>query len=332
MKNQTFLVNRARRALLLGACGILVLGLGAGSALAQEKFPSKTIELVTHAGAGGGTDITTRMMMLRARRVLKTDMVVVNKRGGGGAAAHNYINSRPRDGYTLMTITPTHLATIARGKSPLKLEDLVGIARATDDPQLLMVNAKKSPYKTAKAFVKAQKTKTLKYATTFVGGIDHITAFVWAQRAGIKQPVIVPFKGGGEIVINLIAGNIDVGVLNLSEAESQIKAGEIRPIVVLANKRMKPLPDVPTARELGIDAVFSTVRGFVVLKGAPEDRLKKLEKGLLKAMNHKYYQSFLETVGLTKDSIQGAEVWNAQIRQIYKDTAAALDALGMLKK
>lgn len=332
MKNQTFLVNRARRALVLGACGILALALGVGPASAQEKFPSETIEMVTHAGAGGGTDITTRMMMLRARRELKTDFAVVNKRGGGGAAAHNYINSRPRDGYTLMTITPTHLATIARGKSPLKLDDLVGIARGTDDPQLLMVNAKKSPYKTAKEFVEAQKTEALKYATTFVGGIDHITAFVWGQRAGIKEPVIVPFKGGGEIVTNLIAGNVDVGVLNLSEAESQIKAGEIRPIVVLAEKRMGPLPDVPTARELGIDAVFSTVRGFVVLKGVPEDRLKTLEKGVLKAMNHKYYQSFLTTAGLTKDSIVGADGWNKQIRQLYKDTAAALAALDMLKK
>ena len=79
------------------------------------------------------------MALLRTRRVLKTDMVVVSKRGGGGAKAMNYINSRPRDGYTIMTITPTHLLTIARGKSPLKLDDLVGLARATDDPQLLMV-------------------------------------------------------------------------------------------------------------------------------------------------------------------------------------------------
>ena len=57
------------------------------SAFAGEKFPDKTIEVITHAGAGGGTDVNSRMMMLRGRRALKTDMVVVNKRGGGGAAA-----------------------------------------------------------------------------------------------------------------------------------------------------------------------------------------------------------------------------------------------------
>ena len=71
-----------------------------GSALANKKA---AIEVVTHAGAGGGTDVNSRMMMLRSRRVLKQDMVVVNKRGGGGAAAMNYFMTRPADGNTILT-------------------------------------------------------------------------------------------------------------------------------------------------------------------------------------------------------------------------------------
>jgi tripartite-type tricarboxylate transporter receptor subunit TctC len=311
------------------AAAVVVFGLGIAPSAAQDKFPSETIEVVTHAGAGGGTDITTRMMMLRGRREFGVDMAVVNKRGGGGATAMNYINGRPRDGHAIMTITPTHLATIARGKSPLKIDDLVGIARATDDPQILMVN-KDSPYTSAEQFVDAQKAEALKYGTTQVGGIDHITAFMFARRAGIKEPTIVPFKGGGDLVTNLVGGNIDVGVLNLSEAESQIAAGEVRPLIVLAKKRMAPLPDVPTAPELGIDAVFSTLRGFVTLKGPAEDRLQVLENGLLKAMKHKVYQSYLTSVGLTGDSVQGAAAWNEQIDQLYSDTQEALKALGML--
>ena len=65
------------------------------TAIAADKFPSKTIEVITHAGAGGGTDVNSRMMMLRGRRVLKADMVVVNKRGGNGAAAMNYFKTPP---------------------------------------------------------------------------------------------------------------------------------------------------------------------------------------------------------------------------------------------
>ncbi len=319
-----------RPAALYGMAAILGLGLAAGTALAQDKYPSKTIEVVTHAGAGGGTDLTTRMTMLRARRELKADMVVVSKRGGGGATAMNYINSRDRDGYTIMTITPTHLLTIARGKSPLKVEDLVGLARATDDPQILMVKGD-SKYKSIDDLLAAAKDNSLKFGGTQVGAIDQITAFTFAKRAGIQNPNYIPFDGGGAIITALIGGDIEIGVLNLSEAESQIRAGEIRPLLVLAKKRMKPLPDVPTSVEMGIDAVFSTVRGFVTLKGVPEDRLKLLEEKLVKAMKHKVYMAYLETAGLDADSIVGAEDWNVQIQQLYADGVVALKDLGMLK-
>jgi putative tricarboxylic transport membrane protein len=318
-----------RRGLFLAISATLLTFLATG-ATGAEKFPSKTIDVVTHAGAGGGTDITTRMMMLRARRVFKQDMVVVSKKGGGGAVAMNYINSQPRDGYTIMTITPTHLLTIARGKSPLKIGDLVGIARATDDPQLLMVRAD-SPFKTIQDLIAEGKKRSLKVGGTQVGGIDQITTFTFAKRAGIKRPNYIPYKGGGAIVTGLIGGDIEVGVLNLAEAESQISAGEIRPLVVMADKRMQPLPNVPTTTELGIDATFSTVRGFVALKGVPEDRLKILEKGILEAMHHKVYQAYLQSVGLTPDSVVGSKEWNAQIQQLYKDGIEALKDLGMLK-
>ncbi len=317
------------RTLLFALAGALAVALLVSPGMAQEKFPSQAIEVVTHAGPGGGTDITTRMMMLRGRRQLKVDMVVVNRRGGAGAVAMNYIAGRPRDGYTIMTITPTHLLTIARGKSPLKIDDLVGIARATDDPQIIMVRAD-SPYKTIDDFLKASKKKSHKWGITQIGGIDHITSFTFAKKTGIKLDV-VPFKGGGDIVINLMGGNVDVGLLNLSEAEAQVSAGEIRPLMVLAKKRMKPLPDVPTSVERGIDAVFSTVRGFVALKGVPEDRLQVLEKNVLKAMEHKVYQGYLQGAGLTPESVVGRKEWEAQFQQLYKDGIESLRELGMLK-
>ncbi len=324
------LCRTVRPAALFGAAAMVGVALASGAAIGQEEYPSETIEVVTHAGAGGGTDVTTRMMLLRARRELKTDMVVVSKRGGGGATAMNYINGRDRDGYTIMTITPTHLLTIARGKSPLKVEDLVGLARATDDPQILMVRAD-SQYKSAEELIAAAKENSLKFGGTQVGAIDQITAFTFAKRAGLKNPNYIPFDGGGAIITALIGGDIEIGVLNLSEAESQISAGEIRPLLVLAKKRMKPLPDVPTSVEMGIDAVFSTVRGFVTLKGVPEDRLKVLEEKIVKAMKHKVYMGYLETAGLDADSIVGAEEWNAQIQQLYADGVVALKDLGMLK-
>ena len=90
------------------------------SAAFAEEYPSKTIEVVTHAGNGGGTDVTTRMMMLRARRALKQDMVIVNKKGGGGAAALEYYKTVAADGYTILTFTVGHAAVMAKGQGGMK--------------------------------------------------------------------------------------------------------------------------------------------------------------------------------------------------------------------
>ncbi|WP_299968676.1 tripartite tricarboxylate transporter substrate binding protein [uncultured Roseobacter sp.] len=300
-----------------------------GGDLAAEEFPSKTIEVITHAGNGGGTDVTTRMMMIRARRELGGDMVVVNKRGGGGASAMDYYLEQEADGHSILTFTIGHSATVALGKTDMKLEDVRPIARGTDDPQILMTRC--GVYDSAEAFVTAQKDEPLTYGTTHLGGIDDVSAFMFARRGELATPKIVPFEGGGELATQLVAGAVDVAVLNLAEAGSQIDAGDICPIVVLAPERMSGLPDVSTAQELGIDANFSTVRGFVVHADTPDDVAKKLEEGLLKAMDHTVYQGFLTSVGLDESSVADAETWGSQLTSMQTDMDAALRELGFIE-
>ncbi|MCK6449332.1 MAG: tripartite tricarboxylate transporter substrate binding protein [Alphaproteobacteria bacterium] len=317
-----------RRAFAAGAAATTAL---AWSPLrAQEKFPSKTIEVVTHAGVGGGTDITARMMMVHAPGVFKTELAVVNKVGGSGGAALAYANSRPRDGYTIMLITQTHLLTMIQGKAPVKYAEIVALARATDDPQVLMAG-KNSPYKTAKDFLEAGKKKSMKYGATQLGGVDHLAVLGFAKKAGQEKPTVVPFRGGGDIVINVVGGNVDVGILNYAEADSQIKSGDVRPLLVLAPKRLGPLPDVPCSKDLGLDASYSTVRGFVTLKGVPEENLKALEEGLVKAMKGKMYASYIESSGQSPDSVVGRKEWQAQLDAFYNEGAEALKSIGLLK-
>lgn len=312
----------------LAAAGAVV----GGAAFAAEEFPSKTIEVVTHAGAGGGTDVNSRMMMLRTRRELGADMVVVNKRGGpSGALAMQYFQTRPADGYTVMTWTNGHALTMALGKSDLKLEDMRPLARGTNDPQVLMVNCKTSPYKTSDEFLEGVRENKLKFGTTNIGGLDHITAYMFAKRADAKQPDIVPFKGGGELATQLVAGSIDVGVLNLSEASAQIEAGDICPVVVLDEERMAPIPDVKTAKEMGVDAVFATVRGFVTHADVPDDRAKKLEESMLAGMNHSVYQAYLQSSGLEKSSVLGAEAWGKQMKRLMEDLVPAAKEMGLVE-
>lgn len=315
----------AWKKLLMGAAA---LTMGATAAVADD-FPSKTVEVITHAGAGGGTDVTTRMMMLRTRRELKQDMVVVNKRGGNGAASMEYFMSRPHDGYNVLAFTIGHAITIAKGKTSMTVDDIRPLARGTDDPQIFMVNCKTSPYKTSEDLVEGMKSTKLKFGTTNAGGIDHITAYVFADKGGLTQPDIVPFAGGGEVATQLVAGSVDVGVLNLSEASAQIEAGDICPLIVLGTDRMKPIPDAKTAQELGIDAVFSTVRGFVTYKEVSDEHAKVLEDAMLKGMHHSVYQGFLKSVGLDETSVAGADAWGKQIRKMIDDMKPAIKAMGL---
>ncbi len=312
------------------------LAISAGAALAvvshtavAEDYPSKTIEVVTHAGAGGGTDVTTRMMMLRARRELKQDMVVVNKRGGGSTAAMDYYMDLPADGYTILTFTIGHAAELAKGKTKMTLDDIRPIARGTDDPQILMVRC--GAYESAADFVAKQKEAPITYGTTHVGNIDDVSAFMFTVKGGMKTPKILPFDGGGELATQLVAGAVDAAVLNLAEAGSQIEAGDICPIVVLADERMSALPDVSTAKEMDIPVSFSTVRGFVVHKDTPEDVAAKIEEALMKSMGHTVYQGFLTSVGLDSTSVAGADVWGAQIETMVTDMQSALKELGFIE-
>ena len=311
------------------ALGIASIGaLTVLNSAAADEYPSKTIEVVTHAGAGGGTDVTTRMMMLRARRVLEQDMVIVNKRGGGGAAAMEYYKTLPADGYTILTFTVGHAAEMAKGKGGMTIDDLRPIARGTDDPQILMTKC--GTYEDANDFVAKQKEAPITYGVTHLGNIDDVSAFMFAKKGDLKTPKMLPFDGGGELATQLIAGAVDAGVLNLAEAASQIEAGEICPTVVLADARMSKIPDVPTAKELGIPVSFSTVRGFAVHADTPPEVAEKIEAALIESMNHTVYQGFLTSVGLDSSSVAGSDVWGPQIQTTVKEMEAALKELGFI--
>ena len=320
------------RTTLAGLCTIfsLVVILPGSIAWAQEKFPSKPIQIVIHSKYGGGTDTTARMMMIRSRRVLGVDMSVVARRGGSGAKAHQYALGKPKDGYTVLALTQSHLYTIARGKSPLKIDDVVGVARAMDDPTFITVSSS-SEYKSLADIVNASKTKALNWGVAQVGGTEHIGLAQFAKVAGIKFKV-VPFGSGAQMVQALMSGAIVATLPNVSEAGSQVKDGTFRALAVMAEKRLNDYPNVPTTYEVGYKVKTSTTRGYWVLKGTPQDRIEVLSKGMVKAMKHEVFANYLKSAGLTvEDSVAGHEVWTKHIKEEYAKAENALKDLGLIK-
>ena len=321
-------IKTLRGALLIGATAAAV-GLAGLAAQAAEEFPSKPIEVVIHSKYGGGTDTTARMMMIRSRRILGVDMSVVAKRGGSGAKAHQYALGKDRDGYTILALTQSHLYTIARGKSPLTIDDVVGVARAMDDPTFITVNSDSS-FKTLDDLVQASKDKALNWGVAQIGGTEHIGLAAFAKEAGIKFKV-VPFGSGAQMIQALMSGAIEATLPNVSEAGSQISDGTLRPLTVMAEERLADYPDVPSTYELGYKAKTSTTRGYWVLKGTPQDRIDVLSKALVKAMKHDTFANYLRSAGLDPEtSVAGHEVWDKDIKEEYAKAVQALKDLDLL--
>ena len=311
---------------------VLAVGLAGGlvtPALA-DGFPEKPIEVVIHTKYGGGTDSTARMMMIRARRNLGVDMAVVAKRGGSGATAQAYANSKPRDGHTLLALTQSHLYTIARGKSELKIGDLVGIARAMDDPTFIVVAAT-SKLTTLAELITESKRRPLNWGVAVIGGTEHIGLALFASATGIKFKA-VPFGSGAQMVQALMSGAIDATLPNVGEAATQIDNGELRALAILAEERLKSYPDVPSSYELGYRVKASTTRGYAVLKGTPQDRIDKLSEALVDAMKHDTFANYLKSAGLSvEDSVAGSATWDRQLKDEYANAAKALRDLGLIK-
>lgn len=322
------ITTTSRRPLLL-VVAVTIASLVSGAVAAEEKFPSKPIEIVIHSKYGGGTDTTARMMMIRTRRYLGVDMAVTAQRGGSGAKAHQYAMGKPRDGYTVLALTQTHLYTIARGKSPLTIDDIVGVARAMDDPTFITVAAN-SQYKSLEDLVAASKKKPLNWGVAQVGGTEHIGLAQFAKAAGFEFKA-VPFGSGAQMIQALMSGAIDATLPNVSEAGAQVQDGTFRALAVMSKKRLKDYPDVPTTFEKGYEVATSTTRGYWVLKGTPQDRIDVLSKAMVKAMKHETFANYLKSAGLTpEDSVAGSEEWTKHIREEYAKAKEALADLGLL--
>jgi tripartite-type tricarboxylate transporter receptor subunit TctC len=319
----------SRRGMLCAASAGVALSRRA-QAQAQASFPSRPIEVVTHTSPGGGTDITARMMMVQAPAEFGTEFSVATRSGGSGASSIAYVASRPKDGHTLLLVTQSHLLVMIRNRTPTQFEDLVAVARATEDPQIVFVR-RDNPARTLAELITQGKARSLRFGITNVAGTDHVSTYGFARAAGMQPPSVVPFRGGGEVLTNLIGGNVDACLSNYAEAEAQLRAGELRPLAVLAERRVETLGDVPTGREAGVPVVYSTVRGFMVMKGTPEDRIARLESGLVKAMEGPLYRNYLANSGQSSDSVAGRQVWQTQLDAMWSGSRAALEGLGLLR-
>lgn len=278
--------------IIVVALAVTILAAFSGGAIAQH-YPRRPVEMVIPFGVGGASDIFARQYSQITEKYLGKSLVAVNKGGAGTIEGLLYAFGAPADGYTILEITPSLLIVEAQNKTSVKFrKEFEPIMRVQADVVLFGVSVK-SDFKTLEdllAFAKANPKK-LKIGGLSPGGLDDYIANGFAKAAGIKWTYI-PYKSGSELKAAVLGGELDVYQDKLISFMSLASGGDIRPLVVLNEKRLDlpALKDVPSSVEKNINFTQGSWRGFAVKKGTPEPVKKIIIEAFQKAYDDPAYK------------------------------------------
>ena len=261
--------------------------------------PSKAIELVVPAGTGGGADQMARIIapLVEKYKLSPKPLVVVNKAGGAGAEGFTYVKAKEGDTHTLVITLSNLFTTPLHTGVPFNWKDLTPVGRLALDEFVLWVNAE-TPYKTAKEYVDAVKAKpsSFKMGGTGTAQEDQIITVQLEQALGLKL-IYVPFKGGGEVCVNLVGKHVDSTVNNPIECAGHWKANRVRPLAVFDHERLaaKGWGDIPTIKEaLGVDIEYLMLRGIFGAPKIPPDAVAFYQEMLKKVYETPEFRDYLE--------------------------------------
>jgi putative tricarboxylic transport membrane protein len=243
--------------------------------------PTKPVDVVVHTAPGGGSDLFARAIaeMLQKEKSVPQRLQVVNKAGGGSAVAMSYLAEKKGETHTIGFFTGVWVTNpLTTKEATVTIKDLTPIVRLVLEPAVVAVKAD-SPYKTMKDFIEAAKKNPgqLRQSGGSVTSRDNLARLVIEKATGAKW-VFVSFPGGGERIANLLGGHVQMMVMEPEEAGEHIKAGNLRVIAALTEKRLPAFPNVPTIKEQGIDVpIIPQARGVIAPPGVAGDVTKYWE-------------------------------------------------------
>ena len=295
----------------------LVLLLAAQAASAQ--WPARTIRVVVPFPPGGSTDIATRPVADRLSQAFGQSVVVENRSGAGGNIGTELVAKSAPDGYTLLVATDaiTSNPHTYRTLGYQTARDFVPVVQLTRQPVVLAAHPSLGVSTVAELVAIAKQKPGIGFATSGAGSQQHMAGEWFAKIAGV-QLIHVPYKGGGQAITDLVAGQVPLGSLGSSPLIPHYKAGKLKLLAQSTRTRSAALPDVPTYEEAGFKGlVIEQWLGVVAPTGTPPEVVSRLNAEINKALadpvlRERYFQAALEPVGGT------AEAFAKLIRDDYE--------------
>jgi tripartite-type tricarboxylate transporter receptor subunit TctC len=258
------------------------------SARAQGAFPQRTITWVVPFTPGGVTDTTSRAIGKKMGEILGQQIVIDNRPGAGGSVGTEQVARAAPDGYTALYITQGTMAAnlaLYKGLKYDPLKDFIPVHGMFMSPLLLLVHAD-SPYKTVADLVAKAKREPgkLNHGSAGAGTATHLNGELFQDVAGVKF-MHIPYKGTAPALQDMLGGRVDILFDYTSVMLPHVKAGKLRALAVMSDKRLDALPDVPTIVEAGYrGAMLSAWSGMGVPAGTPPEVVKKLADAMRAAL------------------------------------------------
>lgn len=307
----------------------------AAPAMAQEWKPERNVEIIVPSGPGGGTDKTGRTVQSLLQNLKLVDKsTVVNRPGAGGRLGLLYLNQHAGDGHYVSVSTVPLLTNHINGSSDVTYTDVTPLAQLFSEYILFAVRAD-SPIKTAKELAERlkQDPQSLSIGVTAAGGTSHMVAGLVVSKAGgdARRMKTVVFKSGGEVTTALLGGHVDVVPAPVANLLPHIKSGKLRALAISSSRRLPAeLAQVPTWRELGIDAVFDTWRGMVGPKGMTASQIAYWDQVFLRLTQAEAWKKDLAQ-NYWDDNYLNSSQSKAYLDREYKEFKSILGDLGLLK-
>ena len=295
--------------------------------------PTKTVEFVVPAGTGGGADQMARMIqsIVAKHQLMKQPLVVVNKGGGAGAEGFLDVKGAKGDPHKIIITLSNLFTTPLASGVPFNWTDLTPVSMMALDQFVLWVNAD-TPYKTAADYLNAVKAggpSKFKMGGTGSKQEDQIITVALEKLIGTKF-IYIPFKGGGDVAVQLVGKHIDSSVNNPIEAVAQWRGGQLKPLCIFDSKRSSystkvtkdmAWSDIPTCKESGFDVDYLMLRGIFMAGGVTGEQSAYFNDVLKKVRETPEWKKFMEDGAFNTTALTGKEYsdWVAKEEKRHMD-------------